>query len=145
MIRIHEPKKSSFVKERIDVGNKTIESEMANLAEGLKRNAATFSAIGDSNRQAILITLLQNYGGMRVGDIARSIGLSRPATSHHLKNLVEVGLVDSYSVGTKNYYHVVSSAETWLSVSRLALSAAELAEVAQRRSEEDVVRNGRLD
>lgn len=65
-------------------------------------------ALGDENRQNILYVLLENCsnGGIRVDDIALKVNLSRPAVSHHLKILLNNGIVSVEHVGTKNYYHV---------------------------------------
>lgn len=65
-------------------------------------------ALGDENRQNILYVLLENCsnGGIRVDDIALKVNLSRPAVSHHLKILLNNGIVSVDHVGTKNYYHV---------------------------------------
>ena len=46
-------------------------------------------ALGDDKRQAIIIKLLEKSDckGIQVGDLIEATGLSRPAVSHHLKNL----------------------------------------------------------
>ena len=63
------------------------------------------TAIGDDTRQAIILTLMESdCSGMRVGDITRRTHLSRPAVSHHLKILVEAGMVSVTPQGTKNFY-----------------------------------------
>ncbi|GLC88882.1 ArsR/SmtB family transcription factor [Lysinibacillus piscis] len=63
-------------------------------------------ALGDEKRQAIIITLLQanSCKGLRVIDLTDATELSRPAVSHHLKILKQVGLIELHSEGTKNYY-----------------------------------------
>ena len=43
--------------------------------------------------------------GMRVNDIAEKTSLSRPAVSHHLHILKDVGIVNMRREGTKNYYY----------------------------------------
>jgi ArsR family transcriptional regulator len=62
-------------------------------------------AIGDETRQTI-ITVLMGTGctGIRVGEITAKTHLSRPAVSHHLKILLDCGLVSLDKQGTKNYY-----------------------------------------
>lgn len=66
-------------------------------------------AIGDSKRQQIIITLMQDKActGLRVIDLTDATQLSRPAVSHHLKILKQAGLVDIRSEGTKNFYFLV--------------------------------------
>ena len=62
-------------------------------------------AIGDETRQSILITLMSaECDGMRVGEITAKTHLSRPAVSHHLRILLDVGLVDVWHEGTMNFY-----------------------------------------
>lgn len=112
-----------------------IDANMRELARGLSENRAVFIALGDENRQRILAALLEHYGGLRAGEIARLVGLSRPAVSHHLKTLAEAGLVDHYSSGTMNFYHVCSSAHIWREVAELAKRAASLAAFAEARQD----------
>ncbi len=62
-------------------------------------------ALGDETRQSILITLMSaGCDGMRVGGITEKTHLSRPAVSHHLKILLDAGLVDVWHEGTMNFY-----------------------------------------
>lgn len=62
-------------------------------------------AIGDETRQSILITLMSTEcDGMRVGEITEKTHLSRPAVSHHLKILLDAGLVEVWHEGTMNFY-----------------------------------------
>lgn len=78
------------------------------IRDDLKRSAAIFTALGDENRQKIILVLLDNCvdGGVRVEEIAERVNLSRPAVSHHLKTLKDLGLCTVVKEGTKNYYHV---------------------------------------
>ncbi len=63
------------------------------------------SAIGDETRQAIIITLLEGErSGMRVGEITERTHLSRPAVSHHLKILLDAGVISLRRQGTMNFY-----------------------------------------
>lgn len=50
---------------------------------------AMFEALGDTNRQNILLKLCDTTctTGLRVGEITAAVNLSRPAVSHHLKIL----------------------------------------------------------
>lgn len=74
----------------------------------LEKSNKVLTAISDENRQKILLVLLENCvdGGIRVNDIASQVNLSRPAVSHHLKQLLDLNIVTIEKVGTKNYYHV---------------------------------------
>lgn len=84
---------------------------MAELCQ-LKQEFASVSdfliALGDEKRQAIIIALLeeQTCEGLRVTELTDKVALSRPAISHHLKILKQVGLIDYRSEGTKNYYYL---------------------------------------
>ncbi len=76
------------------------------LANELIENRSVLTALGDEVRQHLIVTMLLNAreGGLRVGEIAASANLSRPAVSHHLQILKEIGLVDVRHEGTRNYY-----------------------------------------
>lgn len=70
-----------------------------------KKSSRLLLAMGDENRQSILITLMgADCDGMRVGEITAKTHLSRPAVSHHLKILLDAGLVDVWHEGTMNFY-----------------------------------------
>ncbi|MBN2796908.1 MAG: winged helix-turn-helix transcriptional regulator [Clostridia bacterium] len=62
-----------------------------------------FQNLSDINRQKIILTL-GTYDQLNVNQLEGHIPLSRPAISHHLKNLKQAGLVDSEKRGTENYY-----------------------------------------
>ena len=76
------------------------------LANELMENRAVLTALGDEVRQHLIVTMLLNAkeSGLRVGEIAASANLSRPAVSHHLQILKEIGVVDVRHEGTRNYY-----------------------------------------
>ena len=80
--------------------------EAVELARILEENRDLLIALGDEVRQHLIVTMLSsgNPGGQRVGEIAASANLSRPAVSHHLQILKEVGVVDVRHEGTRNYY-----------------------------------------
>lgn len=65
-----------------------------------------FTAMGDPNRQLILKLLMEHcgQGGMRVGEIQKGTNISRTAVSHHMKVLMEAGMVSCKKEGTKNFY-----------------------------------------
>lgn len=60
--------------------------------------AATFSALGDSNRLRIL-TLIGDSAGPTATDLAGSVGISRPAVIKHIRVLEGAGLVDREKQG----------------------------------------------
>ncbi len=51
-----------------------------------------FQALGDENRQQIIMLLLENKQ-MNVTQITDKMGISRPAVSHHLKILKQAELI----------------------------------------------------
>ena len=90
------------------------------IREDLKKSSTILTAISDVNRQKILLVLLDNCteGGIRVNDIAKEVNLSRPAVSHHLKLLLDEGIVTIVKDGTKNFYHI-TGAEQFLGLKSL--------------------------
>lgn len=81
--------------------------ELERLRELFKENTNVMQAIGHSSRQAILLAIMEgDFGGSRVGDIAKKAHLSNPAVSHHLKILKDASIVKMYSRGTMNYYYI---------------------------------------
>lgn len=73
----------------------------------IKECQKVLTAIGDENRQHLLIEMMQmdDCSGVRVGKITKRTHLSRPAVSHHLQILKDAGLIDVRKEGTKNYYY----------------------------------------
>jgi len=63
-----------------------------------------FSVLTDENRQKILILLSEYEEGLNVNSITENTKLSRPAVSHHLKNLKASGFIDFHKKGTENLY-----------------------------------------
>ncbi len=66
--------------------------------------AAQLDALGDPTRRAIFERLAG--GPLAVVEIARSLPVSRPAVSQHLKVLKEVGLVTDRAEGTRRLYAI---------------------------------------
>ncbi|MFS1515198.1 metalloregulator ArsR/SmtB family transcription factor [Bacillus sp. SM2101] len=66
-----------------------------------------FQVLSDKTRQDIILLLDEHEEtGLNVNEIAEKLPLSRPAISHHLKNLKQAGLVDVRQHGTGNYYYL---------------------------------------
>lgn len=87
------------------------EERLKEIKNDFKNSRMLLNALCDENRQNILLVLLENCstGGIRVNDIASSVNLSRPAVSHHLKVLLDNGIVSIEHIGTKNYYHITGT------------------------------------
>lgn len=55
-------------------------------------------------------------------ELAR-VELSRAASSHHLRVLREAGLVESYKVGTRSFYHASARLDRWGELARVTSDA----------------------
>lgn len=62
-----------------------------------------FNALGDPNRQDILI-MLETDGPLNVLQITERLNLARPTVSHHLKILLNAGLVKPTKKSREIYY-----------------------------------------
>ncbi|MFD1430166.1 MULTISPECIES: ArsR/SmtB family transcription factor [Lacticaseibacillus] len=73
-----------------------------------KLDIGHLNALSNANRQKLIMLLGEVSGdrGIKVNDLAEKIGLSQPATSHHLKTLRDIGMVDSRQVGNVVYYYL---------------------------------------
>ena len=64
-----------------------------------------FKALGDRHRLRILNVLLQAEGdAVCVCEFQPTLGIAQPTVSHHLKQLVEAGLLEREKRGTFAYY-----------------------------------------
>ncbi|GEL15935.1 ArsR/SmtB family transcription factor [Pediococcus cellicola] len=83
------------------------QADLQKIKDGFVQTQDILLALGDENRQSILVSLLEaGCDGMRVGQLTAQTHLSRPAVSHHLKILKEAQLVSIRKDGTKHYYAV---------------------------------------
>ena len=72
----------------------------------LKACIPVFTILSDENRHKIL-KLLINHGKMNVNAITDNLHLSRPAVSHHLKLMLDAGMIGVEQVGKERFYFVV--------------------------------------
>lgn len=81
--------------------------EVNRLAEEFESCQKILIALGDENRQHLMLEMMrmEHCGGIRVGTITEKTNLSRPAVSHHLQILKDVGILKVRREGTKNYYY----------------------------------------
>lgn len=72
------------------------------------------TVLGDEVRQEILLALIETggQGGIRVGEIQKRSNVSRSSVSHHLKILLNAGIISVRREGTKNYYYIDFSIST---------------------------------
>lgn len=102
--------------------------DVKQLAREFAACRKTMLALGDENRQHLILEMLQigNCNGVRVGEITQRTHLSRPAVSHHLRILKEAGLVKMRREGTKNYYYFDADAEAFDSLLQMLSHAGEI-------------------
>ncbi|KEK26354.1 ArsR/SmtB family transcription factor [Bacillus gaemokensis] len=85
--------------ERFECGNTEI------VLEKFKLTTPIFQALGDVNRQQIIMMLLENKS-LNVTQITDRMGISRPAVSHHLKILKQAELITADRNGKEIFYAV---------------------------------------
>jgi ArsR family transcriptional regulator len=79
--------------------------------EAAERLARVFKALGDPTRVRLLSLIAAHSDGEAcVCDLTDPVGLSQPTVSHHLKQLVDAGLISRDQRGRWSYYRVVQSA-----------------------------------
>lgn len=75
--------------------------------------AKVFKALGDATRVKLLSMIVDSDAGeMCVCDLTEPVGLSQPTVSHHMKLLVEAGLVTREQRGKWAYYRPVAGTLT---------------------------------
>ncbi|MEY9774677.1 ArsR family transcriptional regulator [Arthrobacter sp. MW3 TE3886] len=86
-------------------------AEPALSAEEAQQRAQVFKALADPNRLRLLsIVKAGESGEACVCDLTEPLGLGQPTVSHHLKILVEAGLLHREKRGTWAYYSLVPGA-----------------------------------
>lgn len=80
-------------------------------AEDAKRKALVFKALADPNRLRLLSMVKAEASGEScVCDLTEPLGLGQPTVSHHLKILVDAGLLHREKRGTWAYYSLIPGA-----------------------------------
>ena len=112
--------------------------EIQKLAEEFGACRKILLALGDENRQHLILEMIQigECGGVRVGAITEKTHLSRPAVSHHLKVLKDAGLVKMRREGTRNYYYFDADSGAMESLLRMLTHANEIMKHLPDRSGE---------
>lgn len=83
--------------------------------EQAERLARLFKALGDPTRVRLLSLIAAHQDGEAcVCDLTEPVGLSQGTVSHHLKQLVDAGLVSREQRGRWSYYRIVDGALTAL-------------------------------
>ena len=76
--------------------------------EAAERVARLFRALGDRHRVRLLSLIAAAEGGEAcICDLTGPVGLAQPTVSHHMKQLVDAGLVSRDQRGKWAYYRVV--------------------------------------
>lgn len=76
-----------------------------------ERLARIFKALGDPTRVRLVSLIAAHQDGEAcVCDLTDPVGLSQPTVSHHLKQLVDAGLITRDQRGRWSYYRVVAGA-----------------------------------
>jgi ArsR family transcriptional regulator len=76
-----------------------------------ERVARVFRALGDRHRVRLLSLIVAADGGEAcICDLTSPLGLSQPTVSHHMRQLVEAGLVTREQRGKWAYYRTVPEA-----------------------------------
>jgi ArsR family transcriptional regulator len=79
--------------------------------EAAERLARLFKALGDPTRVRLLSMIAATDGAEAcICDLTAPVGLSQPTVSHHMKQLVDAGLVTREQRGKWAYYAVVAEA-----------------------------------
>ena len=79
--------------------------------DAAERLARAFRALADRHRVRLLSLIAAADGGEAcICDLTAPVGLSQPTVSHHMKLLVEAGLVTRDQRGKWAYYRVVPQA-----------------------------------
>lgn len=80
------------------------------------RLAHMFKALGDPTRVRLLSLIAAHQDGEAcICDLTEPVGLSQPTVSHHMKQLVDAGLVSREQRGKWAYYRVVDETLSALS------------------------------
>ena len=91
--------------------------------------AAGFKALGDPHRVAILHLLAITAEPVCVVDVERHIDLAQSTISHHLKTLVEAGIISRERRGKWSYYSIEDArlAELGVGIDHFVRTAARIA------------------
>lgn len=83
------------------------EEKIEILSEELEASRRILTALGDENRQYLILEMMKmgDCSGVRAIDIAEHTHLSRPAVSHHLQIMKDAGILKSRKEGTKIFYY----------------------------------------
>lgn len=112
--------------------------EIENLAEDFSKCQKILVALGDVNRQHMILEMMKmgSCSGVRVNEITQSTNLSRPAVSHHLQILKDAGILKMRREGTKNYYYFDPDMESFALLTQVLKKTVEITSGLPDRSGE---------
>lgn len=84
--------------------------------ESAQATAAVFASLGDSHRVKIINLLATSGESVCICDLTEPLGLSQPTVSHHMKKLLDVGLVEREQRGKWAYFTLNAEALRTLAV-----------------------------
>lgn len=107
-----------------------IKRKLTDLQKSLKADQKILLALGDENRQHLILEMIQmeQCNGVRVGTITEKTHLSRPAVSHHIQILKEAGILKVRKEGTKNYYYFDADTQAFNQLIHMLVHAKEIME-----------------
>lgn len=115
-------------------------NDLNRLAEEFSNCRKILLALGDENRQHLIVEMLKmdHCGGVRVGTITEKTHLSRSAISHHIQILKDAGLLKMRREGTKNYYYFDADTKAMNELLHMLGHAKEIMENLPDRSGNDL-------
>jgi ArsR family transcriptional regulator, arsenate/arsenite/antimonite-responsive transcriptional repressor len=78
--------------------------------EEAEATAALFRALGDPARVRIVNLLATSGEAVCVCDLVEPLGIAQPTVSHHMKKLLDAGLVERVQRGKWTYYSLLRPA-----------------------------------
>ena len=120
--------------------NQEFEQLRKRFLENYKKACPIMTVLGDEVRQEIFLILIQTggRGGIRVGDIQKMGHISRSAVSHHLKIMLDAGIISRRREGTKNYYYLSAEETCWEELAGLInLIFASVQEISSRSQQSE--------
>lgn len=82
---------------------------MDHSSTDLKHLEKISKALGDTNRLKILDDMALQGGSLQCSDIVKTLGLAQPSVSHHIKILIEAGLIEPEKSGRNYTYQLNKS------------------------------------
>jgi ArsR family transcriptional regulator len=85
--------------------------DAAGISDGeAEATAEIFRALGDANRVRIVNLLATSDEAVCICNLTEPLGLTQPTVSHHMKKLLDAGLVDREQLGKWAYFSLNASA-----------------------------------